>query len=161
MANTNTQHCADVDQPARRADPAEYKCWQSSDEYGRATGIRTVNRSGSYSIRGGGLKRLTNGKVKSTKRVQALETQTRALDMAFLLHGSYAPRDLKEAAQYGVKIIRVEIPRPLNEYNQFIDVIPESALSRHRPTSGAKPSVPENGKPPTDKNGNDWGIFAQ
>jgi hypothetical protein len=82
-ANTITQRCADADQPARRADPAEYKCWQSSDEYGLATGIRTVNRSGSYSIRGGGLKRLTNGNVKSTKTVQALEMQTRALDMAF------------------------------------------------------------------------------
>jgi hypothetical protein len=30
-----------------------------------------------------------------------------------------------------VKIIRVRIPRPPNEFNQFIDVIPESA-SKHR-----------------------------
>jgi hypothetical protein len=58
-------------------------------------------------------------------------------------------------AQYGVKIIRVDIPRPANEFNQFIDVIPESALSRHRPTNGAKSAVPENGKPPGDKNGHD------
>jgi hypothetical protein len=48
-----------VDQPARCADPAEYKCWYSSDEYGRATGIRNVNRRGSHSIRGGGLERPT------------------------------------------------------------------------------------------------------
>jgi len=41
--------------------------------------------------------------------------------MAFLLHGSYAPRDPKEAAQYGVRVIRVDIPRPLNEYDQSID----------------------------------------
>jgi hypothetical protein len=59
-----------------------------------------------------------------------------------LLHGSYAPKDPKEAAQYGVGVIRVDIPRPINEYNQFIDTIPESVLSRH--------GLPGNGKPQTD-----------
>ncbi len=73
-----------------------------------------------------------------------------AIHKIFLLHGSYAPKDPKEAAQYGVKI-RVDIPRPLNEYNQFIDVIPESALSRHGLTNGTKPAVPGNGKPRTDR----------
>ena len=78
--------------------------------------------------------------------VEALAIRHAALRTAFELHGSYAPRDPKEAAQYGVRVIRVDIPRPLNEYNQFIDVIPESALSRH----GVKPlnSTPKNGKPP-------------
>ena len=87
-----------------------------------------------------------DGEFTDKRTVDALETQTRALDMAFLLHGSYAPRDPKEAAQYGVRIIRVDIPRPPNEYNQFIDQIPESALSRH----GVKPlnGTPTNGKPP-------------
>ena len=63
--------------------------------------------------------------------VEALGIRHASLRTAFELHGSYAPRDPKEAAQFGVKIIRVDIPRPSNEYNQFIDVIPESALSRH------------------------------
>ncbi len=80
--------------------------------------------------------------------VEALGIRHAALRTAFELHGSYAPRDPKEAAQYAVKIIRVDIPRPINEYNQFIDVIPESALSRYRPTNLAKPAVPENGKAP-------------
>ncbi len=31
--------------------------------------------------------------------------QLNALDKAFLLHGSYAPRNPKEAAQFGVKVI--------------------------------------------------------
>jgi hypothetical protein len=58
-----------------------------------------------------------------------------------------------------VRVIRVDIPRPLNEYNQFIDLIPESALSRHgvhpvAPANG-KPAAPTNGKPPGDKNGHD------
>jgi hypothetical protein len=89
-----------------------------------------------------------DGESTDKRRVDALETQTRALDMAFLLHGSYAPRDPKEAAQRGVRIIRVDIPRPPNEFNQFIDQIPESALSRH----GVKPitPAPTNGKPPTN-----------
>ena len=92
---------------------------------------------------------------KKQIEVQALGIRHAALRTAFELHGSYAPRDPKEAAQFGVKIIRVDIPRPANEFNQFIDVIPETALSRHGLTSGAKPSVLENAKPPTDKNGND------
>jgi hypothetical protein len=59
----------------------------------------------------------------------------------------------RASTQYGVRVIRVDIPRPLNEYNQFIDVIPESARSRH----GVKPvnGTPTNGKPPGDKNGHD------
>jgi hypothetical protein len=98
---------------------------------------------------------LVAGIAPSQCTVDALETQIRALDLAFLLHGSYAPRDPKEAAQYGVKIIRVDIPRPANEFNQFVDVIRESALSRYRPTNSAKPAVPENGKPRSDNNGDD------
>jgi hypothetical protein len=81
-----------------------------------------------------------------------LPTQMDAIHKIFMLHGSYAPRDPKEAEQFGVKIIRVDIPRPLNEYNQFVDVIPESALSRH----GVKPITPTNGtngNPPAKPNG--------
>jgi hypothetical protein len=101
------------------------------------------------------------GKVRID--VEALGIRHAALRTAFELHGSYAPRDPKEAAQYGARIIRVDIPRPPNEFNQFVDVIPESALSRHGvhpitpPTNGTptngKPPAPTNGKPPGDKNG--------
>ena len=83
--------------------------------------------------------------------VAALGIRQSSLRTALELHRSYAPRDPKEAAQYGVKIIRVDIPRPANEFNQFVDVIPESALSRYRPTNGAKRAVPESGKPRTDR----------
>ena len=79
---------------------------------------------------------------KKRVKVEALAIRHAALRTAFELHGSYAPRDPKEAAQYGVRVIRVDIPRPPNEFNQFIDVIPESALSRHGLTSGTKPAVP-------------------
>jgi len=37
--------------------------------------------------------------------------------------------------------IRVHLPRPSGEFNQFIDVIPDSALSRHRPTNGIRAAV--------------------
>jgi hypothetical protein len=87
--------------------------------------------------------------------VEALTILHAALRTAFELHGSYAPRDPKEAAQYGVRIIRVDIPRPPNEFNQFVDLIPESALSRHgvapiAPTKGTNGNAPAktNGKPP-------------
>ena len=87
--------------------------------------------------------------------VQDLGIRHSALRTAFELHGSYAPRDPKEAAQYGVRIIRVDIPRPATEFNQFIDVIPESALSRHgvRPTNGSNGKPPVNGKPPKNGDG--------
>jgi hypothetical protein len=79
-----------------------------------------------------------DGKVKDSRKTEALEIQSKALDMAFQLHGSYAPRDPKEAEQFGVKVIVVDIPRPPRN---AIDVTP-------RLTGG-------NGTPPTDNNGHD------
>ena len=77
-----------------------------------------------------------------------LDIQMQAIHRIFQLRGSYAPKDPKEAARYGVKIIKIDIPRPADTFNQFVDVIPESALSRH----GVKPvnGPPTNGKPPTN-----------
>jgi len=54
-----------------------------------------------------------DGQVKIN--VKALAIHHASLRTTFELHGSYAPRDPKEAAQYGVRVIRVDIPRPLNE----------------------------------------------
>jgi hypothetical protein len=86
-----------------------------------------------------------DGKFTDKRELINWSTRMRALDMLFKLHGSYPPLDPKEAAQYGVRVIRIDIPRPTNEWNQFVDVIPESALSRH----GVKPiASPTNGKPP-------------
>jgi len=94
-----------------------------------------------------------DGKFKDKREVVAGHPRMAALRTLFELHGSYAPRDPKETAQHGVETIRVDLPRPSGEFNQFIDVIPDSALSRHRPTNGAKLAIPENGKPLGDKNG--------
>jgi hypothetical protein len=44
--------------------------------------------------------------------VPALGIRHTALDTAFKLRGSYAPRDPAEAAQFGIKVVVVDIPRP-------------------------------------------------
>ncbi len=79
---------------------------------------------------------LKDGKVKDSRKTEALEIQSKALDMAFRLHGSYALRDPKEAEQFGVKVIVVDVPRPKRE---AINVMP----------------VKSNGTPPADNNGHD------
>jgi hypothetical protein len=61
-----------------------------------------------------------------------------ALDTAFKLRGSYAPRNPKEAEQFGIKVVVVDIPRPPRN---AIDVTPGGAGG--------------NGTPPTDNAGND------
>jgi hypothetical protein len=66
--------------------------------------------------------------------VAALGIRLAALDTAFKLRGSYAPRDPKEAEHFGVKVIVVDIPRP--------------------PKFPALPAG-GNGKPPSDNNGHD------
>jgi hypothetical protein len=78
--------------------------------------------------------------------VAALGIRHNALDTAFKLRGSYAPRDPAEAAQFGVKVIILDMPRPPKfVQNAVIDVS----------GNGYKPSAGANGKPPTDNNGRD------
>jgi hypothetical protein len=61
--------------------------------------------------------------------VAALGIRLSSLRTAFELHGSYAPRDPKEAAQFGIKVVVVDIPRP----PKIIDV----------GSNGHKPPAPE------------------
>ena len=44
--------------------------------------------------------------------VAALGIRHAALDTAFKLRGSYAPRNPAEAAQFGIRVVVVDIPRP-------------------------------------------------
>jgi hypothetical protein len=74
---------------------------------------------------------------KKRINVAALGIRHTALDTAFKLRGSYAPRDPKEAAQFGIKVVVVDIPRP----------------PKHHPAIDVEPSG--NGKSPTDQNGHD------
>ncbi len=82
------------------------------------------------------------------RETEALEIQAKAVDMGFRLQGSYAPRDPKEAAQYGVKIIIADIPGPPGEFNQFIDIVPP----KHPKNYG---SFGNGNKPPGDNSGHD------
>jgi len=74
---------------------------------------------------------------KKRINVAALGIRHTALDTAFKLRGSYAPRDPKEAEQFGIKVVVVDIPRP----------------PKHHPAIDVQPSG--NGKSPTDNNGRD------
>ena len=40
------------------------------------------------------------------------DTQLKAIDMMLRMHGAYAPKDPKEAAQFGVKVVIIDVPRP-------------------------------------------------
>jgi hypothetical protein len=80
---------------------------------------------------------ILNEVIYTRLQVEALAIRLNALKELFLLHGSYAPRDLKEAAQFGIKVVVVDIPRP----------------PKHHPAIDVEPSG--NGKSPTDNNGRD------
>jgi hypothetical protein len=53
-----------------------------------------------------------DGKFSDYIDVENLDVRDRALDKAFRLHGAYAPKDPKEAAQFGVKVVIIDVPRP-------------------------------------------------
>jgi len=74
---------------------------------------------------------------KKRINVAALGIRHTALDTAFKLRGSYAPRDPKKAEQFGIKVVVVDIPRP----------------PKHHPAIDLDPSG--NDKPPSDNNGHD------
>jgi hypothetical protein len=60
---------------------------------------------------------MTEAESKVWQRIQLL------IQAAFELHGSYASRDPKEAAQFGVKVIVLDMPRPpKHPQNAVIDV---------------------------------------
>ena len=94
------------------------------------------------------------GKFTDKRTVDALETQIRALHLAFLLHGSYAPRDPKEAAEYGVKVIVNDLGLLRGENGRPpIDIKPGMAIPElpTHSTIGAKPAVPKNSERQTDR----------
>ncbi len=75
--------------------------------------------------------------VHDRDRLKQKTVQAR-LDTAFKLRGSYAPRNPKEAEQFGTKVVVVDIPRP-----------PRNAIDVTPPETGG------NGKPSSDNNGHD------
>jgi hypothetical protein len=82
----------------------------------------------------------SKGKFTDKREVIAWGPRLTALKEAFLLQGSYAPRDPREAAQYGVKIIIADIQGPPGEVNIFKDMLPP----------GTKVHGPNGNRPPKE-----------
>jgi len=53
-----------------------------------------------------------DGEFSDYVEVDALDIQDRAIDKFLRLHGAYAPKDPETAAQVGVKVIIMDMPRP-------------------------------------------------
>ena len=53
-----------------------------------------------------------DGKFNDKREVVAWHPRIAALRTLFELRGSHAPRDPKEAAQFGVKVVAMDMPRP-------------------------------------------------
>jgi hypothetical protein len=66
-----------------------------------------------------------HGKVKDSRKVEALEVRCNALDMAFRLEGSYAP-PAAEQTNKTVSVIVLDVPRPPRPGNaaQVMEVEP-------------------------------------
>jgi hypothetical protein len=71
-----------------------------------------------------------DGKVRQRVNVAAWAPGFPLYAQEFELHGSYAPRDPKEAEQFGVKVIVLDMSRPPSN---AIDVTPRPAMGNGRP----------------------------
>jgi hypothetical protein len=80
-----------------------------------------------------------DGQPTAKRDVIAWGPRLTALKEAFLLQGSYAPRDPREAAQYGVKIIIADIPGPPGEVNILKDLLPPGTKV-HGPNGNRSPN---------------------
>jgi len=69
------------------------------------------------------------------------DTQLKAIDMMLRMHGAYAPKDPKEAAQFGVKVVIIDVPRP--QHGVFMaDIGPGDPLPP-LPSNGFKGRKPQ------------------
>jgi hypothetical protein len=81
-----------------------------------------------------------DGKFTDFVELEDHDMQLRAADIMLRMHGAYAPKDPVEAAQFGVKIIIVDVPRP--KYD-LPDVRPSDPLP-------VLPPLPSNGHKPQE-----------
>jgi hypothetical protein len=77
-----------------------------------------------------------DGKFTDTVELEDHDTQLKAADMMLRMHGAYAPKDPKEAAQFGIKVVIIDVPRP--QHGTFMpDVgpakLPPSGSNGHKP----------------------------
>jgi hypothetical protein len=55
---------------------------------------------------------IDDGKFTDFVDLEDHGTQMQAIDTMLKMHGAYAPKDPKEAAQFGVKVVIIDVPRP-------------------------------------------------
>ena len=79
------------------------------------------------------------GKVKAVREVAALETRTTALEMAFKLHGSFAPLK-QETTSRSVSVIVLDVPRP----GKTVDAAP-TVIDLKKPAAGSNGNGNGNG----------------
>jgi len=119
--------------------------------------VKNLERKKTVFVREEKIEKRTTGRGKQ-KRVEEVvrhivkkhvlednQIQFRAMQEGFLLHGSYAPRDPKEAAQFGVKVIIQNVrgtPRPP------IDIKPGMAIPELEVEVVAKNGNKKNGAKP-------------
>jgi hypothetical protein len=77
------------------------------------------------------------GKVTDKRSVPDHDTRLQALDLSFKLRGAYTPKDPATEAQFGVKVIVIDIPRPQIGV-KMADIRPGDLLPL-LPSNGHKP----------------------
>jgi hypothetical protein len=80
-----------------------------------------------------------DGKFSDFIDVENLDVRDRALDKAFRLHGAYAPKDPKEAVQFGIKVVIIDVPRP--QHGTFMPDVGPAKLPPSNGFNGHKPQT--------------------
>jgi len=65
-----------------------------------------------------------DGKFTDSFELEDNDTQLKAADILLRMHGAYAPKDPAEAAQFGVKAVIIDVPRPRRGVDWVPDVGP-------------------------------------
>jgi hypothetical protein len=55
---------------------------------------------------------IDDGKFTDFVDLEDHGTQMQAIDTMLKMHGAYAPKDPRELAQFGVKVVIIDVPRP-------------------------------------------------
>jgi len=75
-----------------------------------------------------------NGEFTDHVELEDQDTQLKAIDMMLRMHGAYAPKDPKEAAQFGIKVVIIDVPRP--QHGTFMADVGPAKVPR---SNGHKP----------------------
>jgi hypothetical protein len=80
---------------------------------------------------------IDDGKFKDFVDLEVHGTQMQAIDTMLKMHGAYAPKDPRELAQFGVKVVIIDVPRP--QHGVFMADIGPGELPGASGSNGHKP----------------------